>query len=154
MVSREQVDRIREDSRKGMTANQIQKDLQAHHMGMRRKTILGIIREERGKPKRGEEWRYIPTKYQYRILADLPEVKKERMKRTGLFGKQIAVYGTVDGKSRRVQLTGTGKDLYRAMLDVAKFPPKKRFLTAGAGDVHRHLDFDDRWDKHPKVESQ
>ncbi len=72
-----------------------------------------------------------------------------------LNGKPIAVYGTVQGKSRRVEMSGTGRSLYNAMLYVGKHPPKKRFLRILADKIilfpRRYLDFDEKWDDRPKV---
>jgi len=42
-------------------------------------------------------------------------------------GKGVAAYGTVHGKAKRVQMVGSGQQLYRAMQLVAKHPPKNSF---------------------------
>jgi hypothetical protein len=124
-----------------MTANQIQKDLSQHHMGMRRQKLLGYVREFKGQPPKAEQLKYTPETY-------------ARVKRMGFFGKQIAVYGTVHGESRRIQMIGSGKDLYNAMMDIARYPPKKRFLTVEAGNVRYYLDYWESWDEHPEISSR
>ena len=59
----------------------------------------------------------------------------------------------MDGTSRRIELAGSGKQLYKAMLDVAKHPPKKRFVQCGATEVANYLDYENMWDERPKVKS-
>lgn len=71
-------------------------------------------------------------------------------------GRGIAAYGTVHGKSKRVQMKGSGKQLYRAMVLVSKHPPKKQFLTLSAEALLDDPDeFLERghWDARPKIES-
>jgi hypothetical protein len=71
-------------------------------------------------------------------------------------GKNVAAYGTVHGESKRVQMHGSGTQLYRAMLIISKHPPKKRFLTLSAEAL---LDDPDRylkrghWDARPEITS-
>jgi len=111
--------------RLGYSANRIQKELQKRGLGMRRQTLLARVRE----------------------------VKIKEYER--LYGaKRLAVYGTVWGEGRRIELYGTGRQLYQAMLDVAVHPPKKRFVVCHAHDAPRHLDYLFRWDEHPIVETR
>jgi hypothetical protein len=125
------------------SANLIQKKLQEKGLGMRRKEFLAKVREVKGVPKRPKPEIHIPTKYR--------KVKRERIR---VFpAKWIAVYGTVKGKSKRVELAGSGRQLYRAMLDLAKHPPKKRFVRCSAIEVPNYLDYEDEWDEHPAVRS-
>lgn len=71
-------------------------------------------------------------------------------------GKNVASYGTVHGKSKRVQMYGSGKQLYQAMQLVSKHPPKKQFLTVSAeallNDPEEYLK-KGRWDARPEVKS-
>lgn len=149
MATREQVDLIRKESREGKTANQIQKDLQSRHMGMRRTRLLGYVREFKGIPPNAEPLKYTPKKLtlEERVHKQISERKR---------GKNVSVYGTVNGESRRVQMYGDGRTLYRAMMDVAKYPPKKRFLTVSADNLlgGGYLDYYERWDEKPEVESR
>jgi len=104
--------------------------------------MLKIIRKVKGVKKKPYAEKYIPRKYRAKV-------------KLRLIGKPIAVYGTVQGKSRRVVMSGTGRSLYNAMLYVGKHPPKKRFLRILADKIilfpRRYLDFDEKWDEHPKV---
>jgi hypothetical protein len=104
----------------GYSANKIQKELHKQGLGIRRKILLAKIRRIKGVPKR-----------------------KFRRERVYVAAKWIAVYGTVDGKSRRVELAGSGRQLFRAMLDLAVHPPKKRFVRCAASDVPYVLDHGD-----------
>ena len=133
---------IRKLAKKGYSANKIQRELQKRGLGIRRKNMLKIIRKVKGVKKKPHAEKYIPRKYRARV-------------KPLLIGKPIAVYGTVQGKSRRVVMSGTGRSLYNAMLYVSKHPPKKRFLRILADKIilfpRRYLDFDEKWDEHPKV---
>lgn len=72
--------------------------------------------------------------------------------------KQIAVYGTVGGQSRRIQMSGSGQELYKALRDASQHPPKEKFLTANAGEIitkrDRLIDERLRWDRRPEIESR
>jgi hypothetical protein len=125
------------------SANLIQKKLQEKGLGMRRKELLARVREVKGVPKKPKPEIHIPTKYRK------PKPVRVRV----VPAKWIAVYGTVDGESRRVELAGSGRQLYKAMLDLAKHPPKKRFVRCSASKVSNHLDYEDEWDEHPAVRS-
>ena len=125
---------------KRYSANQIQKKLQEQGLGIRRKELLAKVREVKGVPKKPNPEVYIPIKYR-------------RAEKKGIPAKWIAVYGSVDGTSRRIELAGSGKQLYKAMLHVAKHPPKKRFVQCGATDVSNYLDYEKMWDERPKVKS-
>jgi len=71
-------------------------------------------------------------------------------------GKQIAVYGTVNGESHRIQMYGSGKQLYKAMMLVSQHPPRKQFLTTSAENINenpdKYLDMEEKWDR-KEVES-
>ena len=125
------------------SANLIQHKLREKGLGMRRKELLARVREVKGVPKKPKAEVHIPVKYRK------PKPKRVRV----VPAKWIAVYGTVDGESRRVELAGSGRQLYRAMLDLAKHPPKKRFVRCSASEVSNYLDYEDEWDEHPAVRS-
>lgn len=132
--------------KQGYSANKIQKRLQKQHLGIRRKVLLTEIRKIKHQKPKPHPQKYTPHKYRIR-----------RLKRRFPMMKQIAVYGTVHGKPRRVQIAGTGKQLYRAMQYVSEYPPKQRFLTISTKellkDPWRYLDQKKRWDSHPDVKS-
>jgi len=116
-------------------------------MGIRRKDLLAEVRKLKGTKKKPHPQKYTPHKYKVR-----------RLKRRFPMMKQIAGYGTVHRKPRRYQVSGTGKQLYRAMQLISQYPPKRKFLTISAKellkDPARYLDLKERWDRHPNVESQ
>jgi len=124
------------------SANLIQHKLRQKGLGMRRKELLAKVREVKGVPRKPKAEVHIPAKY-----------RKVKRRRVWVPAKWIAVYGTVDGKSRRVELAGSGRQLYKAMLDLAKHPPKKRFVRCSASEVSNYLDYEDEWDEHPAVRS-
>lgn len=125
--------------KKDYSANKIQKMLQRKGLGMKRKGLLALVRKKKGVRKTRVSVKYVPHKYRPKLIVE----------------KRIAVYGTVGGKSRRAELSGSGRALYRTMLHLTKHPPKKRFLNARASDVaimpEVFLDFYEEWDEHPKV---
>lgn len=127
---------------KGYSANKIQKKLQQRHMGMRRQRLLRYNRIYRRKAPQYPTQKY--TRYKYRA----PKI--------GFLGKQLAVYGSEHGKSKRIQMSGSGYQLYQAMLRVSRHPPKKQFLTISAeallDDPSRYLERGN-WDAHPEASS-
>lgn len=141
-VTTKQVNAIRQYSRKGYSANQIQHKLSQRHMGLRRTILLGYVREFKGKQARRSVERYTPTKY--------------RPARIGIFVKQVTCYGTQQGRAKRIQMAGSGRQLYEAMRLVSKHPPKKQFLTLSAeallDDPQEFLERG-QWDARPKIES-
>lgn len=78
-----------------------------------------------------------------------------RGKRVG--GNHVSAYSTADGESKRVQMSGSGQSLYRAMQLVSQHPPKKQFLTVSPeallNDPTEYLDLRKHWDARPKIES-
>jgi len=88
MANKEQVDFIRKEAKRGKSANQIQRDLRAHHMGMRRQKLLEYVRKFKGKSAKVESQRYTPIKYRKHVFV--------------ASRKMIAVYGSVNWQSRRV----------------------------------------------------
>jgi len=145
---------IRSLTKKGYSANQIQKELQKRGLGIRRKNMLKMIRKYRRTFKKPRVEKHIPRKYRPRVAWRKRAVKRPP---SVYMPKAIAVYGTVDGESRRIEMHGTGKGLYQAMLLVGKRPPKKRFVQTSANKVilfpREILDFNEEWDEHPEVVS-
>ena len=139
---------IRYYVKKRFSANLIQHELRKKGLGMRRKQLLAKVREIKGVPKRPYPEKHVPStaiarrKWRRKAGRVKPEV-----------GKWIAVYGTVNGVSRRIELAGSGISLYRAMEYVATYPPKKRFVRCCASEAPYFLDYDEVWDAHPIVES-
>ena len=147
LATKKQINRIRQLSRQGKSANDIQRTLQKEHWGMRRTILLSYVREFKHKapPKKTEK--YTPTKYKVPISPH----------RALYRGKYVAVYGTVNGKSRRIQIHGSGKELYEAMIQVSRHPPRKKFLTVSASSISLYpqefLDMWREWDEHPEAYS-
>ncbi|MEM3829939.1 MAG: hypothetical protein QXP36_12125 [Conexivisphaerales archaeon] len=129
---------IREGVRRGYSANQIQRELQKRGLGMRRKRLLAVVRRVKGVRKKPHAEKYVPKW----ILAR---------------GKRVAVYGTVEGQSRRAEIYGKGRSLYQVMQVAVKHPPKKRFLKETANRVlaspKDYFDIRAVWDERPEIES-
>lgn len=139
-VSTKQINAIRKYSRQGLSANKIQKRLRTRHMGMRRTVLLTYVREMKHQQPKANVSMYVPRKY-YRV-------------RFG--GKQVAEYGTVRGKPRRIQVYGDGKQLYKVIRLISRHPPRERFLTIDANrllsDPERFLS-EGYWDARPRIKS-
>ncbi|MGP3705244.1 MAG: hypothetical protein ACKD6O_08150, partial [Candidatus Bathyarchaeota archaeon] len=107
-------------------------------LGMRRKRLLAVVRRVKGVRKKPHPEKYVP-------------------KWVLLKGKRVAVYGTVDGESRRAEVYGKGRELYKVMQVAVKHPPKKRFLKETASSVlaspKGYFDIRAVWDERPEVES-
>lgn len=133
---------------KGYSANRIQRELQIQDVGMQRKRLLLIVRQyRRTKPKPSEK--HIPIKYRGRASPWGAYYYPAQ--------KQIAIYGTYMGQSRRIVVTGTGRELYRIAGDILTHPPEIRFLRISAYELERHpyryLKWRAWWDERPKIES-
>lgn len=142
-VSRRQINAIRSYSRKHCSANRIQRELSRRGIGLKRTTVLKYVRESKGKPPKAHPYKYTPIKYRKSFMISL--------------GKQVAGYGSVHGKPRRIQMRGMGKELYQAMRLTVKHPPKEQFLTIPAwkliSDPRKYLDYEESWDEHPEINS-
>lgn len=141
-ITTKQIDAIRGYSRKGYSANKIQKKLSQRHIGLRRTVLLGYVREFKEKQARPHVERYTPTKY--------------RGAKIGFFQKQVAAYSTFHGQSRRIQTVGNGQQLMKVMMIASRHPPKKQFLTVSAGafleDPWKYVERG-RWDARPEITS-
>lgn len=140
---------IREYVKRGYSANKIQKELQKRGLGMRRKELLAKVREVKGISKKPHAEKHVPIKYKRKVM----KMRKIEEIKPISYPKWVAVYGTVNGKSRRVEMSGSGRELYNAMFDVVKHPPKRRFVRCHAGEAPFYLDYFDEWDEHPAVVS-
>jgi len=113
--------------------------------------MLKIIRKVKGVKKPHAE-KYIPRKYRARVRW---RRKALTVKPTIYLPKPVAVYGTVDGETRRVEMSGTDRSLYNAMACLIKHPPKKRFLRVLADKIvalpRGYLDYEEEWDERPEV---
>jgi hypothetical protein len=148
-VSQKQIERIRELTRQGYSTTKIQSTLSKEGLGLRRQVMLSYVRENRNRPIKTNTQIYVPVKYRTTYKG-----------RTFVaYGKGVACYGTVNGVSKRVQMSGNGKTIFQAMRLVAIHPPAKKikFLSIGANELVNHpqkyLDMAGEWDAHPKVKS-
>lgn len=139
--STKQIGAIREYSRQGLSANEIQRRLSRQGMGMRRTVMLQYVREFKRQTQETSVSKNVP--YKYRLSFSFG-------------GKHVAVYSTVRGKQRRIQVYGNGKQLRRVMVLVSRHPPKQRFLTIDAASLlsnpWRYLS-EGFWDEKPQIES-
>jgi len=140
LAERERERLIREYVAQGYSANRIQKLLQEKGLGLRRKTLLAKIREVKGIPKKPHPFKYIPRKYR-------------RVEVEAILGKRLAIYGTVGGRSRRIEIYGSGRELYQAVRDAIIHPPRERFVICHAKDFQKHLDYRSYWDERPAASS-
>ena len=141
-MSEEVISRIQSLALQGKSANAIQATLQSEGMGIRRSDLLKYVRQAKGVRVKEARWKYTPRKYR-------EGAKYQR------WGKRIAVYGKVKGKSRRVEISGKGKDIYKSLRSIMKHPPKKRVLRIDADrfDGREDLDLDEEWDDRPELAS-
>ena len=117
MLSKRQTDAVSKYVKEGYSANQIQVMLREKHMGMRRKVLLTEIRIIKHQKPKAEPAKYIPKKY-----AQAPRVKALPRKRLRPFfaqfqEKQVTVIGRHYGKKIVKTQHGSGKDLYRFVMD-------------------------------------
>lgn len=140
MVKPSTVNYIKTQSRKGKSANQIQRELKAKGIGLRRKTILSYVRAFKHRPPKPHVEIYIPRKYQR------PQ-------------KRIAVFGKVHGKSKRLEIFGSGKQLYTILIDAVHHPPKQRIERVSADKLRglsaraKYIDYKEEWDDRPTIRS-
>lgn len=145
------INRIRTLSRQNKSANQIQRILKREHRGIRRQTLLAYVRKFKGVKPKPQRYKYIPRKYRRR-----PAIAKPKRPRPE---KHVAVYGRHRGKSKRIEMSGTGKGLYRFLIDAVIHPPKKRFERMhvkgymGFSTKAKYLDYGEEWDEKPTVKS-
>jgi IS30 family transposase len=112
-LTKQQKEAIKGYVKKGYSANQIQVNLKNRHMGIRRKVLLAEVRRGKGQPSKAETVKYIPKKYaRARWRA---RVKRIRLRPLG--EKQVTLTGLHKGKLISKTQRGSGKELYRFVLD-------------------------------------
>lgn len=112
-LTKQQKEAIKGYVKKGYSANQIQVNLKNRHMGIRRKVLLAEVRRVKGQPSKAETVKYIPKKYaRARWRA---RVKRIRLRPLG--EKQVTLTGLHKGKLISKTQRGSGKELYRFVLD-------------------------------------
>jgi len=73
--------------------------------------------------------------------------------------KHVAVYGKVNGRSRRIEAYGTGKQLGSLLFDAVEHPPKKRITRISTDKVKglsqraKVIDYKESWDNRPTIRS-
>jgi hypothetical protein len=153
---------IRVDVREGKSSTQIQKHLQQERLGMRRKNLLSYIRQVKGTKPKPHAYKYTRKIYKkkraIRVRTEFERNLRQKAYETETKQKHISIYSKVDGVTRRIEATGTGKHLFSFILDAVKHPPKKRFLRTnvdrmGFGKRAEVLDLGDRWDDRPTITS-
>lgn len=71
----------------------------------------------------------------------------------------VSAYGKDDGISKRYELHGTKKALYRFIIDAVKHPPKKRITRVSVKDNMglstraKYIDYKEEWDDRPTIKS-
>jgi hypothetical protein len=163
MVKPASANRIRQLSRQGKSSNEIARQLRREGIGIRRKTVLAYVRRYKGRKPKAEPHKYTPRKYRVRkakaIVAEYHRKEAKRRYEHEVKPKHIAVYGRVDGISKRLEVSGTGKELQSVLLDAVEHPPRKRFLRTSAKKlmtIHgrgEYLDMQREWDKKPTITS-
>lgn len=146
-VSPATVDIIRDDARKGHSANYIQKHLRSEGRGIRRTQLLAYVREFKGKAPKKEPYKYTPRKYlttERRFHIEHDEKQKH-----------VSIYGKVNGINRRFEVSGTGHEIMDFIEDAVKHPPKRRIARIRASRIsgRRELDYGKEWDKRPTITS-
>lgn len=118
VISKQQIKAIRGYVKQGFSANNIQKQLQKQHLGIRRTVLLAEIRKlKRQKPK-ADRKKYVPKKYRKRVRK-IPRRPKAR--KPVFFGKHVAVYRYASTSrhprpySARFEFYGSGRDLFKAV---------------------------------------
>jgi hypothetical protein len=139
------VDRIYTLSKQGKTANQIQRQLKAEGIGIRRTTLLTYVREAKGRKPRPHPEKHIPRKYRRPITP--PPIKRR-------YDKHVAIFGRHNGVSKRIEISGTGKYLQQVLYDIVHHPPKKHILRTNQDEFERSRDLSrGDWDARPTITS-
>jgi hypothetical protein len=108
MPTEEQIQRIKELSAKGYSANAIQRTLQEEGLGMRRTVLLRHVRYYKGEPepRPTERLMAIPTKYRREVPIE------EWLRAQEAMGKRVKLVGTHKGKKKIKGKDGSGRELY------------------------------------------
>jgi len=94
---------IKTYANKGYSANRIQKRMRQRHMGVRRKTILRVVRETKGRPQRAHPEKYVRRKYRRPVQIHYP---------SSFLPKQVRLIGTQKGEPKVVRKEDSGRNLY------------------------------------------
>ena len=94
---------IKTYANKGYSANRIQKKMRQRHMGVRRKTVLRIVRETKGKAPRPHPEKHIPHKYGRPTHVSYPLLGQ----------KQVTLIGYHHGEKVRRNRRGSGRQLFQ-----------------------------------------
>jgi len=153
------VNRIRTKVKQGKSANQIQRELKREGRGIRRQTLLALVRRYKGVKPKPQRYKYIPRKYRTRPAIAKPKRPKRiappPTPKPPIRKKHISIYG----KEGRYNLSGTGRNLYRFMIDAVEHPPKKRFVTVDVDKVRglsqraKYVDYGEEWSERPEIKS-
>lgn len=133
--ARERIARLSEED---ASANRIIKQLRAEGLGYRRKEMLKDIRAYRAsRPLKPEAVPVAPT-----------EERKKHLK------VAVAIYGTVKGSNKRIEIASTNKKLLGEAVALAiRHPPRERFPTVTAKELYEHpskyLNMGIGWDDRP-----
>jgi hypothetical protein len=95
-ASRRQLGIIKSMSRRGYTANQINRTLRTKHVGMRRTKLLGYVREFKNRPARSHVERYTRIRYRH-----APSIQINLQKR-------IILKGRWKGKTKEIEQRDSG----------------------------------------------
>ena len=141
-------------ARKGYSANRIQKRMRRRHIGVRRKTVLRLVRETKGRRPRPHPEKYVRHRYR-KPPSTITHRKPSYAKIVG-GAKTISLYGQVGGKARRWQISGDGHRIYQLMPELVRHPPKENFETTDVDTLSRNKDrlmSRSTWDGRPQIES-
>jgi hypothetical protein len=117
-INKRQREAIRGYVNKGYSANQIQVELRNQRMGIRRKVLLAEVRRVKGQKLKAETVKYIPKKYakvRWRARAKAPS--RKRLRPIVFEERQVTLIGRHDGKRIIKKQHGSGRELYRFVLD-------------------------------------
>jgi hypothetical protein len=101
-VTTAQIEKIRQYTREGCSANQIQHKLSTEHIGLRRTVLLSYVRQFKRQPTKPSVERYAANTY-----------GKSASRTTGWGTKAAKIKGTHHGKYVEKQRLGSGYELYR-----------------------------------------
>jgi hypothetical protein len=116
-ISPRQIDRIKELSSEGYSANKIQAKLSEEHIGLRRTILLTYVREFKRQPTKLHVEKHIHRKY----------IAIQR----GIGVKRVVLYGRHNSKRTIIRQYGSGRELFRFV---------KRKLGSGFWDAKPEIE--------------
>jgi hypothetical protein len=115
-LTQQQTKAIQSYVKKGDSANKIQRKLRERNIGLRRKTLLAEIRRLKGQSPKAGTVKYIPKKYvKARMKVRVYAPSRKRLRWLG--GRHVTLVGRHYGKRVVKTQHGSGKDLYRFVMD-------------------------------------